>query len=66
MVSSFNCRFSCRIGAPLSEFELTPMDDLANSIRQWILKKSLEENEGTNSLLKSPVTNENQDDLYDF
>lgn len=54
------------LGAPLSEFELTPMEELGNSIRQWILKKSLEDSSNNNPSLKSPTQQNDGDDLYDF
>ncbi len=65
------------IGAPLSETDLTPLPDLGNEIRTWILKKSLAQND-TTSPSSSPVKNKSpdakkqpktpsaDDDLYDF
>jgi hypothetical protein len=56
-------------GAPLSETDLKPMEDLKNEIRDWILHKSQEQSP---SITKSggPGLNESAnivaDDLYDF
>ncbi len=65
-------------GAPLSESDLKPQDELGNKIRAWILKKSME---GENQITSiSPDNNSNtinnnneeskktkvSDDLYDF
>jgi hypothetical protein len=43
------------------------MEELGNSIRQWILRKSLEDS-ANGSSLKSPThpSGQNGDDLYDF
>jgi hypothetical protein len=61
---------------------MTPMEDLGNQIRKWILKKSLEtsnnltttptkvpveqENQQHGKKTKSPQQTSNNDDLYDF
>jgi hypothetical protein len=52
-------------GAPLAEIDLIPMPELENEIRQWILKRSLKqenENRSRETESKQPKT----DDLYDF
>lgn len=60
------------IGAPLAESDLTPMDDLAHEIRQWLLKKSLAKVVEEPSEASSPVPSDNRpraeesEDLYDF
>jgi hypothetical protein len=52
-------------GAPLAEIDLIPMPELGNEIRQWILKKSLkEENESVSK--REEIKNTQTDDLYDF
>ena len=66
-------------GAPLSESDLKPQDELGNKIRSWILKKSMEgENQVTSISPDNNSSNNNNnyneeskktkvnDDLYDF
>jgi hypothetical protein len=33
--------FVCKSGAPLTEIDLVPMEELGVEIRQWILKRSI-------------------------
>jgi hypothetical protein len=63
-------------GAPLAEIDMSPMPDLQNEIRSWLLKKSLETENASESDGRSPIkdnlkdnrneTKRNNDDLYDF
>ena len=67
------------IGAPLSEADLTPLDELRDKIQQWVLQKSQkprndvgspQENpsaeEVTMSNKKATVESNENDELYDF
>eukprot|EP01035_Chromulina_nebulosa_P019811 gene19811-25755_t len=62
-------------GAPLAESDLKPMNELAEEIRQWILKKSMKQSNNndidnivTKHEIKVTSNNPNaaEDDLYDF
>lgn len=57
-------------GLPLAEIELTPMPELGNEIRAWILKRSLatqNDSAGDNSpVKKGSIQGTTTDDLYDF
>lgn len=56
-------------GAPLSEAELEPQEELQTRIKKWILQKSMEPAATTGTSPKSPQKSKEPeaiDDLYDF
>ena len=58
-----------QIGAPLSEIDLSPLEDLGHEIRTWILNRSQGKSDTSdiNMIDKTPLkTKQENDDLYDF
>ena len=45
------------LGAPLSEVDLSPLPELSTEIKQWILKRSLEQNNNSSSSEDADVPN---------